>query len=141
MIPSPFYSRVRGMSRSSEVVVRRATRVDAAELARLRYEFRTSLRPPAEAHESFLVRCTSWMQERLENSSWLCWVAEADGALVGHAWLDIMEKIPNPGPEDELHGYITNVYVQDEQRNQGIGARLLEAALNYCKENRVDSVI
>jgi GNAT superfamily N-acetyltransferase len=81
------------------------------------------------------------MQDRLANTSWLCWVAEAGGAIVGHAWLDIMEKIPNPGPEDELHGYITNVYVQDAQRNRGIGAALLEAALNYCRENHVDSVI
>ena len=123
------------------VTIRRATVGDAARLADLRYEFRTSLRPPAETREAFLDRCTAWMQQRLADSSWLCWVAEADGVLVGHIWLDIMEKIPNPGPEDELHGYITNLYVQDARRNQGIGAQLLESALGYCRGNRVDSVI
>jgi GNAT superfamily N-acetyltransferase len=126
---------------SVEVTIRRATPDDARELAGLRYEFRTSLRPPAESSESFLQRCTAWMQERLAGPSWLCWVAESGGAIVGHVWLDIMEKIPNPGPEDELHGYITNAYVQDALRNQGIGGRLLEAALTYCREKRVDSVI
>jgi GNAT superfamily N-acetyltransferase len=59
----------------------------------------------------------------------------------GHAWLNIIEKIPNPGPEDELHAYITNVYVEYGLRNQGVGARLLDAALDYCKASRVDSVI
>jgi ribosomal protein S18 acetylase RimI-like enzyme len=129
------------MSSNVDIVIRRAKPADAAQLARLRYEFRSSLRPPAESMESFLPRCTAWMQERLATSSWLCWVAESDGAIVGHVWLDIIEKIPNPGPEDELHGYITNAYVQDRLRNQGIGARLLDAALSYCKANRVDSVI
>jgi GNAT superfamily N-acetyltransferase len=121
--------------------VRRATSADAARLAELRYEFRTSLRPPAEARAQFLERCTRWMQERLSGPSWRCWVAEAKGTIIGHVWLDIMEKIPNPGPEDELHGYITNLYVQDALRNQGIGAQLLEAALEHCRGNRIDSVI
>jgi GNAT superfamily N-acetyltransferase len=123
------------------VTIRRATASDAASLADLRYEFRTSLRSPAEARAAFVERCTEWMQQRLADSTWLCWVAEDGAALVGHVWLDIMEKIPNPGPEDELHGYITNLYVQDAMRNQGIGAQLLEAALAHCRGNRVDSVI
>src|SRR6185369_12694591 len=113
-------------SSSTEMVtIRRATASDAARLADLRYEFRTSLRSPAEARAAFVERCTEWMQQRLADSSWLCWVADDGAALVGHVWLDIMEKIPNPGPEDELHGYITNLYVQDSMRNQGIGAQLL----------------
>jgi GNAT superfamily N-acetyltransferase len=132
---------VEGMSSDVDIVIRRATPADAAQLARLRYEFRTSLRRAAQSLESFIPRCTAWMLERLASSTWLCWVAESGGAIVGHAWLDIIEKIPNPGPEDELHAYITNVYVRDELRNQGIGARLLDAALSYCKANRVDSVI
>ena len=129
------------MSSSVDIAIRRATPADAARLARLRYEFRTSLRPPAESMESFVPRCTAWMQDRLSSSSWLCWVAESAGAIVGHVWLGIIEKIPNPGPENELHGYITNAYVQDGLRNQGIGARLLDAALSYCKAYGVDSVI
>ncbi len=123
------------------VSIRRAAPADAATLAELRYEFRTGLRPAAETKEHFLERCTAWMRDRLSGERWKCWIAELDGAAVGHIWFDFIEKIPNPGPEDELHGYITNLYVQDAMRNQGIGAQLLDAALDYCRNNRVDSVI
>ena len=122
--------------------IRLATPADALELARLRHEFRAALNDPVEDVESFVARCTPWMAERLDGGSrWRCWVAEASGAIRGHLWLQLIEKIPNPVPERELHGYITNVYVQTDARGSGTGGALLEAALAYCREAGVDSVI
>jgi GNAT superfamily N-acetyltransferase len=123
------------------IVIRRAAPADAAELARMRFEFRTSLRPPAEDKLAFLERCTNWMADRLASEIWLCWIALSDSVLVGHLWLGIIEKLPNPGPEDELHGYITNFYVRPAVRKQGIGTQLLETALAYCRTHSIDSVI
>jgi GNAT superfamily N-acetyltransferase len=122
--------------------IRLATPADAPGLARLRYEFRAALNNPAEDREHFIARCAPWMAERLgEGSAWRCWVAEAGGAIRGHLWLQLIEKVPNPAPERELHGYITNVYVQPGARGDGTGAALLDAALAYCREAGVDSVI
>jgi GNAT superfamily N-acetyltransferase len=82
------------------------------------------------------------MAERLApDSAWRCWVAEADGAASGHLWLQLIEKVPNPGPELEVHGYITNVYVSPALRGSGTGQALMEAALAFCRERGVDSVI
>lgn len=123
-------------------VIRLAGPGDARELARLRYEFRAALNPPTEAEAEFVERCAGWMGERLETgSNWRCWVAEEGGVIGGHLWLQLIEKIPNPAPERELHGYITNVYVRPELRGAGVGAGLLEAALAFCGESGVDSVI
>jgi len=44
-------------------------------------------------------------------------------------------------PELERHAYITNVYVRPESRGVGTGEALLEAALAFCREQQVDSVV
>jgi len=121
----------------------RAARVaDAAELARLRYEFRAAERPAVESRDDFLARCTPWMRVRLApDSRWHCIVAEQDGAMVGHVWLEVVDKVPNPGGnEPERHIYLTNLYVRPDARG-GPGSALLEAAIAWCREHRVDTVI
>ena len=115
---------------------------DAAALARFRYEFRSALNAPAESEEDFVARATPWMRDRLATgSNWRCWVVETDGAIAGHLWLELIEKVPNPAPEREWHGYITNVYVHPEHRSGGAGKLLMEAALSFCRDHGVDSVI
>lgn len=40
-----------------------------------------------------------------------------------------------------MHAYITSVFVAPDGRGGGTGAGLLEAALAYCREQGVDSVV
>lgn len=123
-------------------IIRLAAPADASELARMRYEFRVALNPPSEPESAFVERCAAWMSERLgPHSNWRCWVAEEAGAICGHLWLQLIEKVPNPVPEQELHGYVTNVYVRPGLRGAGVGASLVEAALAFCRAEGVDSVI
>jgi len=124
------------------LTVRAATTGDAAELARLRYEFRAAERPAVESRETFIERCTSWMRERLApGSAWHCLLAEHDGATIGHVWLEVVDKVPNPGgKEPERHVYLTNLYVRPDARG-GPGSALVEAALAWCRERRADTVI
>ena len=127
---------------TARVNVRAATPDDADELARMRYAFRAELNQPTESEEEFVARCGPWMAERLEaGGPWRCWVHHGDGSLTGHLWLCLIEKVPNPVRELEQHAYITNVYVRPEARGSGAGAALMEAALAYCRAQRVDSVI
>ncbi|MEO8541619.1 MAG: GNAT family N-acetyltransferase [bacterium] len=124
------------------VTIRSAVPEDAPELAKMRYEFRTSLNHATESLEVFVERTAPWMAARLQASSnWRCWLAVGDDHIAGHLWLQLIEKIPNPAPELEQHAYITNVYVSPDARSEGLGARLMEMALAFCRESRVDSVI
>jgi GNAT superfamily N-acetyltransferase len=123
------------------MTIRPALPADARQLARLRYEFRSGLAQPAEPELNFVSRCEPWMAERLANRSWQAWVAEYGGAIVGHAWLYFIEKLPNPIAEPEWHGYITNCYVQPTNRGKGIGSDLLKAALAECDARRCDAVV
>jgi GNAT superfamily N-acetyltransferase len=113
-----------GSEPSPNVAIRLASAADALILARLRYDFRSSLDQIREDEEVFIERCRRWMQERLQDDSpWRCWIAELQGTPVGNIWAQLIEKIPNPVSEPEYHIYITNFYVRDDWRGKGIASR------------------
>jgi ribosomal protein S18 acetylase RimI-like enzyme len=129
------------MNVSVATAVRRATQADADSLARLRLEFRGPRAPNVESEREFLARCTKWMGERLAPTSpWRAWTIERNGGAAGAIWMQIVEKLPNPATESEVHAYITNFYVRPESRNDGVGSALLAAALSECEQLAVDSV-
>src|SRR3954447_2700871 len=108
------------MQTTATRAVRRATPADAATLARFRYAFRSSRHPVTESSMSFVARTEPWMRARLgPDSRWRVWLLEQAGAAIGNIWLQMIEKIPNPGAESELYGYISNFYVEAAHRNTG----------------------
>ncbi len=121
-------------------VIRQARPADAPALARLRFEFRAGLDASIEPEQPFVERCRSWMADRLSGSAWRCWLVEASGGLVGSVWLQLLEKMPNPVGEPELHGYVTNLYVRAEFRGAGVGSALLERCLAECRSRGADAV-
>jgi GNAT superfamily N-acetyltransferase len=124
------------------LMLRRAAPRDARTLAELRYEFRSALSPAEEDRADFVARCESWMQPRLAgNTAWHCWVAELDGEIVGNVWLEMIEKMPNPVGDRELHTYLTSFFVRTGKRGAGIGSALLRTALFWAESQRVDAVI
>jgi len=126
----------------AQVTIRLATASDAILLARLRYDFRSSTGQVDEEDESFVQRCTPWMQERLEKASlWRCWLAEHNHTPVGNLWAQLIEKVPNPTSEPEYHAYLTNLYVREDCRGHGIGSMLLSTAHAWIKTNDVHAVI
>ena len=129
------------MSPTAADAIRRATPSDAAALARLRLEFRGPRAPAVESEQEFLDRCGAWMRERLRpDSVWRAWVIHRNKEPVGTVWLQVVEKLPNPTAEPELHAYVSNFYISAEYRNGGGGSALLRAALDECRQLSVDTV-
>ena len=96
----------------------------------------------ARSERQFVDRCAAWMAARVGvDSPWRCWVAEASGAVVGQAWAQRIEKMPNPVDEPEVHVYVTNCYVVPGRRGHGLGGRLLDAALEWSRAIDADAVI
>ena len=123
--------------------IRLATPGDSHALSALRYRFRTEMESATETKGRFLRRSTSWMRKRFRSGSspWRCWVLDDGKQLLGHLCVQLLEKIPNPVNEPELHAYITNFYVVPEMRSQGFGKRLLDQALSWCRARGTDGII
>ena len=123
-------------------MIRRATTVDAEPLARMRLAFRSEAGALEEDAAAFLSRCAAWMARRLgEESSWRAWVAVVGDTIVATIWLQLIEKLPNPVGEAELHGYVSSLFVAPESRDQGLGTALLREALADCDRLGVDAVV
>ncbi len=123
--------------------IRAATSGDWNALAEMRYRFRTELGSAAESKSRFVRRCTSWMKKRFRagSSAWRCWVVDDGDQVLGHVCVQLFEKMPNPVNEPEVHAYLTNFYVVPELRSRGLGGRLLNKALSWCRAQGVDAVI
>src|SRR5262245_18066475 len=113
--------------------VRLAAPNDADELARLRWTFRLEHGTPvSRTFEEFLDEFRPFAGEVLaDGSPWRAWVAEhEDGRLAGCLWLQLVEKVPHPsrGRWERPIGYVTNVYVEPDLRNDGLGVEVRDVA-------------
>lgn len=115
------------------VTVRHAEPGDAAELARLRWEFRPEDQSGQELDE-YSREFEEWLAQALA-SDWVVAVAdEGNGTLVGCIFLRSVSKVPNPGARDRAWGYVTNSYVAPAHRGRGVGARLLDLVMAGARE-------
>jgi GNAT superfamily N-acetyltransferase len=124
-----------------EINIRLASASDATQLSKLRFALRSRHSGDVESEAAFLKRCELWMAEALKQSQWRCCVGEQDETLVAALWLQVVDKIPNPTSETETFAYITNFFVSESLRGKGLGSRMLNEALSWCREQNVHSVI
>lgn len=121
--------------------IRFAKNSDAVELAKLRLALRSRPITNIEDQSAFLERCTKWITDAVEQTKWRCWVAEQDEVLVGALWLQLVEKVPNPTPEPEQFAYITNFFITESARGRGLGSRMLNEAIRWCRDQNVHLMI
>jgi GNAT superfamily N-acetyltransferase len=125
--------------------VRRAGRPDARVMAVMRWAFRTELGTPVESEQQFVARATAWLAHRLEVGSWTGWLAleqaHEQEEPVGLVLVHLLEKVPNPVVEPESIGYVSSLYVRPGRRDRGIGDVLLRTAVDFCRDQGVDTVV
>lgn len=114
--------------------VRLAQPQDIEQLVRLRRDFTLEDDPQAEAElaEGYEGRCRTFLDEALAGDRWRIFVAEADGEVVSHAYVELVDKVPRPTPEAAQWGYVTNVYTIPAERDKGIGAAILDAVTAWA---------
>ena len=118
-----------GVRHAVAPTIRKAKAADADELARMRWEFTVELHHADDDRDAFRARFSSALGDFLQSGRWTIWVAEAADRLVGTVWVERVDKVPRPYERPEQWGYVTNVYVAPENRNAGIGRRILDAAI------------
>jgi GNAT superfamily N-acetyltransferase len=82
-----------------------------------------------------------WLRPRLENGTYLGWFAvTAAGEIAGGVGLWIREGTPHPHDFSTRRGYVMNVYIEPEQRRQGLARDLMQTLLDWCRANALYSV-
>jgi len=83
-----------------------------------------------------------WLRRKMEEGEYLTWFAESpDGAVVAGLGLWLMDWPPHMIGPGARRGNILNVYTERGSRRQGLARRLMNAALEYCKEQGIRAVI
>lgn len=125
--------------------IREAGIDDVDELARLRWEFRLEVgTPDSLSREAFDREMRAFVVDSLrEAGPWHAWVAEDEARLVGCVWLQLVDRVPHPRLRrgERQIAYVTNMYVEPDRRNGGLGRNLLDAALEFARERRVAGVV
>ena len=126
------------------MIYRQAVPSDFPRLAQMRWDFRTELLtepPPPETREAFLPVMLDFLVDAYRNGRWVMWLAEQEGVIVSHVYIERIRKVPRPTSFDAEYGYLTNMYTLPAYRGQEIGANLLRVAVEWAREQHLEMVI
>ena len=126
---------------SDDVRIRAAERGDAAELGRLRWDFREH-EHERQPRDDFLGSFDTWWAGAVESGNWVAAVAEStQGPLVGSIFMECVHKVPTPGGIHRAWGYVTNSYVESGSRGRGVGRRLISHLVDAGRARDLEFLI
>lgn len=115
---------------------------DVPELARLRWQLYAEQEgDPAETPETYGERFARFAGEAFASGRWRAWVAREGDRLVGAMWLHTVYRVPVPGKRAGPIGYLTNVYIAPEHRNDGLGSRMLNHVTAWSRDEGFSCLI
>jgi ribosomal protein S18 acetylase RimI-like enzyme len=81
-----------------------------------------------------------WVRAKLANGSYVGWLMEEDGRLVGGAGLWAMDWPPHFLDAEPRRAYLLNFYVAAEARRRGLARKLLGLAIAEAKARGIKVV-
>lgn len=127
---------------SFPVSIRQAVPEDAPTLARMRWDDSTEDGTPVTQPDGeFEAAFAEFVRHALATDQWVIWLAESDGRLVSHVYVQIVGMVPRPGRFARRWGYAAAVYAAPDARNQGIGSTLLRSVIEWAKQEGLESLL
>ncbi len=125
------------------MIYRLAVESDLPTLAGMRWDFRTELHgaPEGAVRADFVPACADFLREALASGRWAIWIAEEEGHILSHVYIQRVRKVPRPGKLFAEFGYITNVYTLPDYRSRGIGATLLAHVKEWGRREKLEMFI
>jgi GNAT superfamily N-acetyltransferase len=121
--------------------IRLATAADAETLGHQRVRmFADAGLADEERMAPMLVNFVSWVRAKLEDGSYVGWLAEEDGRTVAGAGFWVMEWPPHFLDEEPRRAYLLNFYVAPEMRRRGLARELLKMAVDEAKARGIKVV-
>lgn len=94
------------------------------------------------ALDSMSTKFRVWLREHMNAGDYRAWLVTApDASIVAGAGLWLMDWPPHMIGKGGRRGNILNVYTVEDFRRRGLARKLMEAALRWCGENQVDTII
>jgi GNAT superfamily N-acetyltransferase len=72
--------------------------------------------------------------KHLEDGTFVSWLAEKDGKLIGTSGMSLCERPPYYGNPTGKVGYLSSMYTLKEYRRKGIAKQLLSKVMSEAKE-------
>jgi GNAT superfamily N-acetyltransferase len=131
------------MSLPEGFAIRRASTADLETLvAHRRAMFHDMGYTDDTAMDSMSAKFRVWLLEHMKSGDYHAWLACApDGSIAAGAGLWLMDWPPHMVGQGARRGNILNVYTAESFRRRGLARELMEAVLQWCRENRIDTVI
>lgn len=123
---------------------RTADKSDVVTLAEMRWEFQIEDNEtlfPIVSKAEFVEVCSDFLRQGLIQKNWVYWIAELEGEIVSHIFLQRVRGVPRPFWLNNAYGYVSNVYTKPAYRRQGIGSQLMQHVLNWARHQEIDVLI
>jgi GNAT superfamily N-acetyltransferase len=124
--------------------IRLATNNDFDQLIRMRWDFTNEYREikiEEDQYEGFYLECKHFLTEALRSNKWFVWVADFNGLIISHIYIELIDKVPRPGRITHPFTYMTNVYTLPEHRGNGIGSKLIKEIEIWSRKNEYEFII
>ncbi len=123
--------------------VRTATEQDLAQLAAMRWDWRIQDdgAPPGLSKDAFVQECARVLLDGLREKTWAYWLAESDGEIIAHVFVQRVRKVPEPHRLVDYIGYVTNAYTRPEHRGKGVGNELLGGVVDWARQEDFDVLV
>ena len=131
------------MSLPEGFTLRRATTADLDTLVEHRRAmFQDMGYSDQAAMSSMSAKFRPWLLARMNTGDYLAWVISApEGPIAAGTGLWLMDWPPHMIGKSDRRGNILNVYTHPDFRRRGLARELMQAALAWCGENGIDTVI
>ncbi|TVX93770.1 GNAT family N-acetyltransferase [Paenibacillus agilis] len=117
---------------------------DIEQLVKMRWDFSNEYSQnkfEEDTYEEFALECRSFLKNAIVSDKWFIWVAEQEGLILSHIYIERIDKVPRPGRKTNPFVYMTNVYTLPEHRGNRIGAQLLKKIEEWARTNHYEFII
>ncbi len=118
---------------------------DIEQLIKMRWDFTLedyeTGRIKENEYNNFYSECRDFLLNAMNSKQWYIWVAEIEGKIVSHIYIELIQKVPRPGRVTNPFAFMTNVYTLKEYRGKGIGGKLISKVNKWVSEMKFEFVI
>ena len=125
------------------MIIRFAEEKDIEQLIKMRWDFTIEDDESKKdaSYDHFEKECHAFLVSAINSGLWFIWVAEENGKIVSHIYIELIQKVPRPGRVTSPFAYMTNVYTVPKYRGRGIGSKVLQEINKWIKDNNYEFVI